>query len=148
MTKNYCFIRTVVLVTACALSSLLFSSVVFAGDVALVANDAVAEASLNQKDVKKIFLGKKTRWENGDKIIIVTLDDGVSHEQFVKDFVGKTPSQYKKYWKKLTFTGKGKAPKSFKSEDELAAYVAETAGAIGYLAPATASDKTKIIDVK
>ncbi len=148
MTKIYCLVRTVLLVTACALSSLLFSSVVFAGDVALIANNAVTEAFLNQKEVKKVFLGKKTQWENGDKIIIATLDGGVIHEQFVNDFVGKTPSQYKKYWKKLTFTGKGKAPKSFKSEEELAAYVAETAGAIGYLATSTASDKTKTIDVK
>ena len=38
---------------------------------------------------------------------VETPQEGEVYAKFLKDNVGKTPSQYKSFWKKLVFTGKG-----------------------------------------
>ena len=60
------------------------------------------------------------------------LKTGPIHESFVQEILGTTPSKLKNIWKELIFTGKGAAPKIFKTDNEMIEYVANTTGAIGY----------------
>jgi ABC-type phosphate transport system substrate-binding protein len=46
------------------------------------------------------------------------------------------------------FTGKGSMPKTVSSDAEVAAYVAKTKGAIGYVSSGTNAEGTKTLDVK
>ncbi len=101
------------------------------GEAVVVANSSVQEESLTSKEVKAIFLGKKSQI-GGVTVAIVTLANGGVHKGFLKVHVGKTPSQFSSHWKKIVFTGKGKMPKTFNSEDELLSYVSNTKGAVGY----------------
>ena len=112
--------------------------------VLVVSNNGVKDTSLVKDDVANIFLGKKSTFSDKSNIVIVTLAKGQTHENFLKTYLNKTPSQFANYWKKQVFTGKAKAPKSFKTEKELVEFVAKTKGAIGYISPATAKD-TKIM---
>lgn len=106
------------------------------GGVVLIAHTKVPANPLSKTDVQNLFLGKKTKIE-AVPVTIVILQEGATHEQFLKDYLSRTPDQYTKYWKKLIFTGEGKAPKSFATEAELLAYVAQTDGAMGYVSTAT-----------
>ena len=118
-----------------------------AGSAAVIGHAKFPAGSLSKADVAAVFLGKKGKI-GGTKVVLATLKGGNTHKAFLKAYVGKTPSQYRNYWKKLVFTGKAKAPKSFKSEKALAAFVAKTPGAIGYIAAGDAPAGTKAITVK
>jgi ABC-type phosphate transport system substrate-binding protein len=95
--------------------------------------------------VRNIFLGKKTKWDNGQQIVIVTLKDSETHKNFLKKYIAKTATQFKSYWKKQVFTGKGSVPKSFEKEEDLLDFVAGTEGAIGYVSSGLNTDAVKTI---
>ena len=88
--------------------------------------------SLKKEDIKQIFLGRKTRWANDEKILFVVFAEKETYTTFLKEFVGKTVFQYKNYWKKQVFTGKGRMPKAFKTSEEVIKYVSSTEGAISF----------------
>ncbi len=120
-------------------------------DVVIVANKDVKETELTKKDIQTIFLGKKAKWGDKSKIVIVTQGKGKTHVSFLKNLVSKTSAQFANYWKKLVFTGKGKMPKSFKTEKDLLTFVAKTKGAVGYVSSTAAKNldaKLKAITIK
>ena len=100
--------------------------------IVIIGNKNISESSLSKTDIQNIFLGKKTKL-GGTKITFVILKSGDVHESFLKEYLSRTPAQYNKYWKKMVFTGKGKAPKVFKTEEDLVEHVQNTEGAIGYI---------------
>ena len=104
-----------------------------AADVLTVVNDSVPEESLSADAVQEIFLGRKTRWSDGQKIVPATLKQGQAHEDFLKGYIRKTPHQFRDYWRRLVFTGRGSAPDVFDFPEDLVEFVKKTPGAIGYL---------------
>ena len=114
----------------------------------VVTHGETAQADIQKKDLKDIYLGRKTTWNDKTPIIFVVLKEGQVHEDFLKDYVGKTPSQFTSYWKQQVFTGKGKMPKEFETEEKLMAYVAKTKGAIGYIGPKTEIKEVKKLTIK
>ena len=125
---------------------LLLSSASFAAEI-VIANNSVPVDALSKEKLKNIYLGKKSQWDNGNKIVVVMLKKGPVHENFIKNMVKKSAAQFSSFWKKLIFTGKGKPPKAFATEAELVKYVSETADAIGYIDEATAHENVKVIAV-
>jgi ABC-type phosphate transport system substrate-binding protein len=119
-----------------------------AEDVLIIANESVTESSLDRDDIKQIFLGQKTVWDDGTKIFFVVQDRTKAGDTFLKTYLQKTASQYDNYWKKQVFTGQGRAPYSFSSNQELVEFVSRTPGAIGYAAATTDTGGTKIITVQ
>lgn len=130
--------------------SVLFMASTFSAyaGVVVIANNDVGVDSLAKKDAKGIFLGKKKKWADGKKATIVVQKKGDTHNEFIKGTVGKSASQYKTYWKKLIFTGKGKQPKTVKSDADVLAFVARTSGAVGYVTEGSATDGVKVIAIK
>lgn len=108
-----------------------------AAAVVIIGHNSLPEQALTKMDVQDIFLGKKTKLD-GTKITFVILKNGEVHEIFLKEYLSRTPSQYTQYWKKMIFTGKGKAPKAFETEEALVEYIQTTEGTIGYIGAATA----------
>jgi len=102
-------------------------------DVKLIAHPDVPDITCSEKNAERIFLGKKTRWEGGSRIVPVMLREGDTHEEFVKELLDRSVAKFEIYWKQAVFTGKGIPPRTFDSEGELMVYVAETPGAIGYV---------------
>ncbi len=119
-----------------------------AADFVIVANKGVSAGALSKAELQSIFLGEKTKWDDGKQIKIVTLDEGAAHKAFLQAVVGKTPSQFDSYWKKLIFTGKAAAPKSFDEAGKLVDFVAGQSGAIGYVASGQAVSSVKTISIK
>ena len=123
-----------------------FASPALAGEI-LIVNSANGAAKVSKKNVKKMLLGKMKKWKGGEKVVVGTLQGGKVHETFIKKFAGKTAKQFTNYWRKMVFSGKGKMPKSFESEEELIAFVAENEGALGYIDSATAHDSVKALPI-
>jgi ABC-type phosphate transport system substrate-binding protein len=123
-------------------------ALVSAADFVIVANKNVSANSLSKAELQAIFLGEKTRWDDGKPIKIVVLDEGAAHKAFLLAVVGKTPSQFDNYWKKLVFTGKAAAPKAFDEAGKLIDFVAGQAGAVGYVAAGQPIGSVKTISIK
>jgi ABC-type phosphate transport system substrate-binding protein len=115
-------------------------------DVLIIANPDTPVSSLKKKEIKDIFTGKMTRWNSSGKIIIATLKDSELHREFLRQYVKKTPSQFKNYWRRKVFTGEGRLPKIFKTEAGLIDFVASTKGAVGYIS-STTRKPVKIIEI-
>lgn len=123
-------------------------SLLFAGEVIVVANKSVPDSQLTKDDVKAIFLGEKTKWSNDTKIIFVLLKTPELHEKFIKDYIGKSPSQFDNFWKQQIFTGKGKMPETFNDEKVLLDYLVKTDGAIAYISSDITANNIKKIEIK
>jgi ABC-type phosphate transport system substrate-binding protein len=120
---------------------------VLAEESVLICNKDVPDSSLSKDEVEQIFLGRKTRWGNGQKINFVVMNGGEVHADFLKKYVSKTESQFTMFWKKMVFTGKGSMPKAVTTSEEVLKYVGETPGAIGYVPSPAANDTVKVISV-
>jgi ABC-type phosphate transport system substrate-binding protein len=122
------------------LSLPLFAEIV----VVVNANSDIGE--LNKKEIKSIFLGKKKRFSNGKKIILV--DQKVDSEVYAPFYIvttGKNPSQLNKYRVKRIFTGLLKAPKKLSSTSEIIAFLKSNENAIAYLKVSEVVDSLKVI---
>jgi ABC-type phosphate transport system substrate-binding protein len=120
---------------------LLITPFIFAGDFSVVVNKANDVSSISKGDLKKIYLGKKTTWPNGNTIKVAALKKGPAHTAFLKAVVKKAPSAFSLLWKKAVFTGTGNPPKFFDNEADLLKYIEDTPGAIGYASVTSSSVK-------
>ena len=67
-------------------------------DVVVIANKMAPASSLYKEEVKNIFLAKKTQWNNGQKINLATLKKCQTHDDFLRKYLQKTPSQFQSYY--------------------------------------------------
>lgn len=119
-----------------------------AQEIVLIGNASVAN-SVKAEEIKQIFLGKKTRWADDSNIHFALLSEKGIYADFVKHYIGKSYSQYRNYWKKQVFSGKGRMPKSFKQLGDMLDYISETEGAIGFMPLQELKDDTiKILRIE
>lgn len=121
--------------------------VVAAGEVVVVAHESVAEDLVGRKDLQRIYLGKKSTWDDKTTIVPVILKEGPVHEEFVEDVVGRSTNRFTSYWRQMIFTGKGVPPKSFDNEAEVVDFVKATPGAVGYVSPQADVTGVKVLTV-
>lgn len=124
----------------------IIPAICMAGDVVVIANKSVSDSTLSKDNLSKIYLGKKSTWSNGSRIRFVVLE-GSTHAAFLENYVGKTESQFNTFWKKQVFTGKGSPPEEFNSDKAMVDFVAQTAGAIGYVSAGTDVSRVKTINI-
>ena len=136
--------------TIMLLLAFFFSCVVAAqaGSVIIITNKDVPASSLSLDELARIFLGKKTTWQNGKKIAPICLKSGKAHESFLRSYLDMNPSQFDIFWKQAVFTGTGNPPKSLVDEADVVQLVKSTAGGIGYIDSRTLHKKVKILKVK
>lgn len=118
---------------------------VSAEQLRVIGNRSVPVASLEQREIRNIYLGKKKVWENGMRVQFVILGKGDTQDAFLNKYLKKNHNTFTRYWKKKVFTGGGQAPKSFDKERDLVEYVEKTKGAIGFVTSGAATDQVKIL---
>ena len=125
--------------------SVVFSSFTVVAEVAVIVNPNNASA-ISEKDIKRIYLGKKKKFANGSSVIPVNLSAGDStREAFESNVVGKSASKMKAYWAKLVFSGKGNPPKEAANAAEVLSLVAENPAVIGYIDASKVTDAVKVV---
>jgi ABC-type phosphate transport system substrate-binding protein len=101
----------------------------------VIANSSVAADSLSTDELKDIYTAKTKYWDNGQAIIIIVLPGDM--DTALQQASGMNGSQFKTFWQRLTFSGRGSEPKKAGDVAGLVALVASTKGAIA-LVPADA----------
>lgn len=96
----------------------------------------------NKGQIKKMYLGQTRHLEDGTRLKLTCLEKGELHKNFLKEWVGMTPSQFKIHWQKQVFTGKARMPYRFKKNSHQQGFVNNTPGAIGYKAESS-TDKAQ-----
>lgn len=146
-TRRTCEMKFRVIIAA-LVAVILLPLLAAGGEVTFIGNPSLTVSKLSKKDVRNIFLGKKTTWDDNTKIVFVIQEDTPTHEAFLEKYLRKSPSQFKRYWKDKVFTGKGSLPQAFASEQNLIKFVSETKGALGYVSAGTNLNEVKTISVK
>jgi len=100
----------------------------------LIGHPATADAVFSRREIGEIFLGLKRTWPDGRPIVPVVLERGGTHEAFLSMYAGKSPQQFRRYWRQMVFSGHGSMPKTFLAQGDLLAYIEKTEGAVGYVA--------------
>lgn len=98
-----------------------------------IANSDAGQTALTAEEVESILTGKLTKWKAGSNITLILQTEGATHDEVCRTHGKRTADQLEKHWKKLVFTGKGRAPVTAKSDAEVMELVAKTPGALGYV---------------
>ncbi len=115
--------------------------------VVVIANKNFGSSDISAEDLAAVFLGKKSTWSSGEDAVFVVYDDEQAQENFMVRYLQKKPSQFKSYWKKQVFTGKGRMPKYLKSKEDVLQFVENNPGAVSFL-PEAAEGAVKILNIR
>lgn len=113
----------------------------------VVANREVPVDTISPRLLQRVYLGKATRWDGGLQIRPVMQHDHDIHAAFVTELLERSEESFGVYWKRMVFTGKGRPPQAFASDEELAAFLRATPGAIGYIAADADTTGLKVLVV-
>jgi ABC-type phosphate transport system substrate-binding protein len=114
-------------------------------EVSVIVNNANSD-TIDAQTLKRIYLGKMKTFPNGNKVTLLTLKDSdPSTEPFRKKALRKSNSQFKSYWSKLAFTGKGMPPKEMDNAAEMIKAVKADTAAMGFVDSAMVSGDVKVI---
>jgi len=132
--------KTILLMTTLAFSLNVSAAMVVIG------NPAAGVDTLSQKNVKKLFMGKKTKLPNGDKAKIIELVDGKPERIAFHDATtGRSESQLQSAWSRLVFTGKAEAPTQVSDDAAVIQAVLAAPNAIGYIDEASVTADVKVL---
>jgi ABC-type phosphate transport system substrate-binding protein len=129
---------------------ILALALLIAGAVAedtVIVNPALPLATLDEETLRDIYLGRKTSWDDGSRVVVVVLKEGSSYNHLLQ-LLNKSSAQFLTGWKKLVFTGKGTMPEMVDSEDALLTQVSRTPGAIGFMDKGRIKDGVKVLPLK
>jgi ABC-type phosphate transport system substrate-binding protein len=103
-------------------------------DVVVVVNPKSPLVSMSPEQVSAIFLGKNMMLPTGSGAVLVDQPENSSlYESFYANVTGKTPSQVKAIWARLTFSGRALPPKTLANSAEVKKFIASHPDAIGYI---------------
>lgn len=122
----------------------IISTALSAKDLAVVISARCTIDSLNENEVKRIFLAKTYRI-NGKKIKVVELKDTDYKNEFYESVVHKTQDQLHSYWVTLIFTGKAKPPTQLESFDNLVSQINKDELIISYLPLSMVTSDMKVL---
>ena len=112
----------------------------------VIANTGLAADSLSADALKAVYTGKTKYWDGGQNIVIVVLNDKT--DAAVQQASGMEASQFKTFWQRLAFSGRGQEPKQADDAAAVVALVASTKGAVAIVPADTALTGVKKLDVK
>jgi len=120
-----------------------------AADVAFVVNTQNTVQDLSAGELKDIFSGRKMKWPDGTKIVLVAPGDG-SPERIagLKFLYGMTESEFFSHSTQAAFSGHASAiPHKCASSSEAVATVSSTPGAIAFVVSTAVTKGVKVIQV-
>jgi len=107
-----------------------------ADEFVVIVHPSVTGASIKRADLAAVFLKKALRWGSGGGLAVPVDQSGTApvRKAFSEKVVGQPVQQVVQYWQKLMFSASAQRPPAVKGSDaDVIAFVAKTAGAVGYV---------------
>lgn len=95
----------------------------------LAGHKALPNQTLDAEGVKSLLLGKRVTLGEA-RVVVVIAKTSSAQDEFLKQSIGMTTSQFQNHWRRLFMTGGGSAPKIVETEDEACKLASETPGAV------------------
>ncbi len=130
---------------------LIFTFVVTLGiseeslSISIIVNKSVTDDNFDQNILSDIYTLNKQYWQDGSKVVVV---DKKGEDQIKLEFYKRlnlSISKLQKIWIRKQFSGKGQAPKTFKTQREIVNSIENTPGAIGYVHSDSISNNVRVI---
>lgn len=103
--------------------------------IAVLVNQSVNIDTLSSAQLRMIFAGRTQFWPDGSRIRVFVLPpDNPTHQHFCRELLNIYPYQLERIWQRVVYSGQGEAPVIVRSVAELTDKLAQTRGAIGYIA--------------
>ena len=118
-----------------------------AGDVKVIANESIKAESISADELRSVFLSQRKTLQDGSPVVPVLNKNNVAHDAFLALYLHRDADELRTYYQGLAITGKGSMPREFSSDAEVAAFVAHTRGAIGYVDSSVDAQGTKVLIV-
>lgn len=117
----------------------------------IIANSNVVQNTISPSELKSIFLGTTSHWNN-DTPITLCIDNSDSEKanQFYIGILRKNPRSYQRFWSKKLFSGDAATmPRIHKSPQKALSFAINKEGAICYTSslPETLPFGIKVIEV-
>jgi ABC-type phosphate transport system substrate-binding protein len=131
---------------SCSVLLISIISTFASAEISIIVSASNPNASIDQRTVSKIFLGKTKSFPDGSQAVPVDQDDGsATRESFNSSILGKSASQLKSYWSRLIFTGKGTPPKQSGDDTAVKQLVANNPNIIGYIDSSAVDASVKVV---
>jgi hypothetical protein len=118
----------------------LFTSGQVMAEIVVIVNPKSEVTELSASDIKALYLGKSKQLKAFDQA-----KGSDIRKTFMNEVVGKTESQFKAYWSKRIFSGKGSPPKMLSSDAAIKSQVAGSDEAIGYIDSGAVDSSVKVV---
>ena len=102
--------------------------------------------TLDENQVRKIFLGKSRAFPDGMEVLPIDQDvNDPSRAVFVKQILKKDEGNLNSYWARMLFSSKGKPPKVINNPAEMKKLIASNKNAIGYIDASEVDSSVKVV---
>jgi ABC-type phosphate transport system substrate-binding protein len=114
--------------------------------VVIIANRSTAVDKVEPAQATQIFLKQIQTWPDGKPIVPIDIKEGSPlRAEFYSKVTGRSTGQLRAYWARQAFTGMGFPPKQVASAEEVAKYVQNTPGAVGYVSKQQVDSQVKVL---
>jgi len=114
-------------------------------DVAVIVNLENGD-TIDANLIKKIYLGKAKVFPNGTKVKVYTLSSNQEDTKYFRQkALKKSNSQFKSYWSKLAFTGKGTPATKLDTAADIISAIKKDPKAIGFVNVKDVSSDVKVV---
>jgi ABC-type phosphate transport system substrate-binding protein len=104
----------------------------------IIINSSNSTTSLSKSEVSKLFLKKKTKWDNGISVMPVDLEaNSKVRQNFSQEIHEKSVGAVRSYWQQAAFSGAASTPPEKSNDQEVIDFVENNSGAIGYISSTT-----------
>jgi len=115
-------------------------------DVVVVAGTGSGIAALTKEQVSDLYLGRSTSLPGGGGAILIDQPDSSPlRDAFYSKVTGKSATQVKSTWAKLSFTGKGTPPKEAAGNDDIKRMLANNRNMLGYIDKSAVDGSVKVV---
>jgi ABC-type phosphate transport system substrate-binding protein len=129
--------------------ALALFSAASAAEVVAVVSAKSAVTALTKNQVADIFLGRASRFPDGEQALPVDQAEGsTAREEFYSTYAGRSPPQIKAHWAKIIFTGRGHPPQEVANGAELKKLLDKNINAIGYIERSSADGAVRVLRVE
>ncbi len=114
--------------------------------LAVVVNRNNPVQNISFDELRRIYLGQKSRFSNGEAVVLVEFP--ARGAVFYEKLLGISNDLFRRHWIALVFRGEDLAPpKAFSSAELLKQFIADNAGAIGFMDVGVADQSVKILTI-